>query len=209
MRTLLGILVLVLAAVPVLGQDYRPVDQTVEDLDPLAVSQRMVQPGGGVFSDRVSMYRPLDPYQLDPFGRPATQSYIYEQPGVRAWVSRPDYLVVVDDSNPRKPLFNLNTKPVRDGAYVELISPGAVFDLTYPVQRSSMDRHPELDTRLDYRLDPRIGSPLNTAGTEMPPPILGYGNPMVLDPSVAAPPRVVRQPEAPAQEAEQKEQESQ
>ncbi|MCC6680689.1 MAG: hypothetical protein IT445_07285 [Phycisphaeraceae bacterium] len=203
MRTQIVILMLVAAAATVRGQDYRPVDQTVEDLDPLAVSQRVVQPGGGVFSDRVSMYRPLDPYQLDPFGRPATQSYIYEQAGVRAWVSRPEYLVLVDDSNPRKPLFNLNTQPVRDGAFIELIPPGAVFDLTPPVQRSLMDRHPELDTRLDYRLDMRIGGPVNPLDSSMPPPILGYGNATVLDPLVAAPPRVVSPDDDGATEAPQ------
>src|SRR5690606_17894511 len=129
MRAAWAILMLLSVALPVVGQDYRPVDQTVEDLDPLATSSRVIQGSPAVFSHRTSLYRPLDPRQTDPFGHPATQSYILEKPGVRAWVSRPDYLVLVDP-DPQHPKFNINVQPILDGAFFELVPPGSVYDLT-------------------------------------------------------------------------------
>lgn len=182
-------------ASPALGQQlqswYRPVDQTVEDWNAFSVSQRVVDPGNAQFSDRVHLYRSLNPFQLDPFGQPGQNSFVYQGPGYRAWVSNPEYLsLVVDD--PQYPEYKFNVSPVKDGAYLSVVSAGVVWDLTLPVSPpTEMDLHPELDARFDARVYGQRIEAIPISQMPTPEPILGYGSPMVIEEGVPAPPRVI------------------
>jgi len=185
------------AALPAFGQElqswYRPIDQTVEDWNRFSTSQRVVEPGLGQFSDRVTLYQPLNPFQLDPHGNPGTASYQFQMPGARAWVQHPEYLSLVS-TDPRYPEYRFNVAPVRDGAYLEVVPAGTVWDLTLPVPPpTSMDLDPANDPRIDARVTGQRIEAIPIWQQPMPQPIVGYGEVIVIEESVAAPPRVVRE----------------
>lgn len=159
--------------------DWVPVDQTVGDLDLRATSSRRVEQGIGVYGQTGSLYRRTD---LNPrsfsTGQALTQRYQLREPGVTAWIDRPDYLV-------RDPLgeLRLNVAPSLDGQFIELIAPNTVFDLVPQTPRGFVpydDRPGEgwEDTRINTRLDTRIGDPIgawpqpghDTLPTFPPPP---------------------------------------
>lgn len=175
------------------GQWYAPVDQAVEDLDPLAVSRRHVDPGLGQFSDRVSVYRPLNPYEYDPFGQPGSTQYLYEQPGVRAWFNEPFYASLVAP-DPKRPGFKLDVQPVIDQAFIELVPPGTVFDLTRPPPPpTAADLNPQIDNRIDYRIDSRVDTAQPPRDQPMPEPIVGHGDgAIVIREGETIPPQLVQ-----------------
>lgn len=141
--------------------NWVPVDQTVSDLDLRATSSRRVEQGIGVYGQTGSLYRRTD---LNPrffsTGQALTQRYQLREPGVTAWIDRPDYLV-------RDPLgeLRLNVAPSLDGQFIDLIPPNTVFDLVPQTPRGFVpydDRPGEgwEDTRINTRLDTRIGDPI-------------------------------------------------
>ncbi len=104
---------------------WRPVDQTVSDLDLRAASARRVEQGIGVYGQSGSLYQRGDlPPGYDGLGQPLTQQYQLRQPGYTAWLDRPDYLV----SDPFGEL-KLNVAPGQGGGAIGLIPPNTVFDL--------------------------------------------------------------------------------
>ena len=111
------------------GTQWRPVDQTVGDLDLRAASTRRVEQGIGVYGQSGSLYHrgDLPPGYFpgyDGLGQPLTQQYQLRQPGFTAWLDRPDYLVI-DPLGDTK----LNVSPGQGGGVIGLIPPNAVFDL--------------------------------------------------------------------------------
>lgn len=163
----------------------QPVDQTVEDVDPLATSLRRVEPGNALYSDRIRIYEfgPPSPLGMDrsSFQRdPATglampQQYRYVAPGVQAWLNRPDYLV---RTGPDRRDIGFNVAPYADGAFVEVVPPGTVFDLiprpqilarpTPLAEETAFWPDQRLDARLDLRLNTRVDLRLGAAPANAP-----------------------------------------
>lgn len=145
---------------------YVPVDQGVDDVDLRQHSLRFMPAGLRHDGEQTSVFRAqVAPGQrLDPFSQPRL---IKIAPGYRALIPHMDYAVLANPS-PRKRLkpedFALNRAPVRDGAFIELIPAGAVFDLRpieFNIARLIEDFDPhtkavESDPRIDMRLDMRI-----------------------------------------------------
>jgi hypothetical protein len=142
--------------------DWLPVDRSVSDLDLRASSSRRVEQGIGVYGQSGSLYRRADqnPWSF-PTGQALTQQYQLREPGVTAWIDRPDYLV-------RDPLgeLRLNVAPSLDGQFIDLVPPNTVFDLVPYTPRASVsydDRsgrgweNPRIDTRLNTRIGEPIG----------------------------------------------------
>jgi len=150
------------ASVSAQTQAFSPVDQAVADLDPLATSFRRIHPSLAVYNPNSSIYQigGSDPLRnaagsVDPrTGLAVPRNFVFEQPGVRVFLNRPDYLVLTNEDL-RRPEFGLNVAPVIDRAFIELIPPGAVFDL---VPRD--DRTPLLIDEDDSAPDRRLGTPL-------------------------------------------------
>lgn len=114
---------------------WRPVDQTVSDLDLRAASTRRVEQGIGVYGQSGSLYQrgDLPPGYApgyDGLGQPLTQQYQLRRPGFTAWLDRPDYLV----SDPFGDL-KLNVAPGQGGGAIGLIPPNTVFDLVPRAQQ--------------------------------------------------------------------------
>ena len=118
---------------------WRPVDQTVSDLDLRAASARRVEQGIGVYGQSGSLYQrgDLPPGYApgyapgyDGLGQPLTQQYQLRRPGFTAWLDRPDYLV----SDPFGEL-KLNVAPGQGGGAIGLIPPNTVFDLVPRAQK--------------------------------------------------------------------------
>jgi len=143
--------------------DDRPIDQNVEDVDPRAVSFRVIDPGNAKYPTRSMIverahqasWSQLGLPALDqPPGLPDTRKYEYRAPGVRARMDRPDYLVIDQTGEPA-----FNRVPMMDGAFEELPPPNTVFDLV-PERPQSQDpartdpdwRDPRVDGRIDRRL---------------------------------------------------------
>ncbi len=147
-------------------QAFSPVDQAVADLDPLATSFRRIDPSLAVYNPNSSIYQigGSDPLRnaaggIDPrTGLAVPRNFVFEQPGVRVFLNRPDYLVLTNEDL-RRPEFGLNVAPAIDRAFIELIPPGAVFDL---VPRD--DRAPLLIDEDDSQPDRRLGTPLSGLG---------------------------------------------
>lgn len=161
----LSALAILFLAAPALGQvaadASRPVDQAVGDLDPLSHSLRVVDPGLAQFSRRNALQRLPDGSAM-PLNLPGMPTYVYREPGVRAYIRRPEYLTY----NPEAGGIALNAAPAVDGMYRALVPADTVFDLT-----GETVRRPTADTAadpnwIDRRLDTRIGrlgpSPLTT-----------------------------------------------
>lgn len=145
---------------------WRPVDQTVSDLDLRAASSRYVEQGIGVFGQSGSLYRRTDtgPGWLNP-GESLSQQYQLRQPGYTAWIDRPDYLVIDQTGEMRR-----NAAPSADGHYLNLIPPNTVFDLV-PLSQAPVVSYPTYyetvgyNTRLEMRIDGMVhgevtGSPI-------------------------------------------------
>lgn len=112
------------------GDPWRPVDQTVGDLDPNAVSTRRVEQGISVYGQSGSLYHRSDlSAGYNGLGRPLTQQYQLRQPGFTAWLDQPDYLV----SDPHGEI-KVNISPVHGGGAIGLIPPNTVFDLVPQTQ---------------------------------------------------------------------------
>ncbi len=141
--------------------NWVPVDQTVSDLDLRATSSRRVEQGIGVYGQTGSLYRRTD---LNPrsfsTGQVLTQRYQLREPGVTAWFDRPDDLV-------RDPLgeLRLNVAPFLDGQFIDLVPPNTVIDLVPDAYRGFVPYDDSLagggeDTRINTRIDTRIGDPI-------------------------------------------------
>jgi len=127
-----------------------PVDQGFGDLDPLAGNLRHVEPGLRTIGEQTSLYRV---YPDAPFDEPTYQRV---GQGFRVRYARPDYLVgSVNDQ------VELNIAPLEDGRFVELIPPGAIFDLSpRPLvatrRAASSVQGNYIDGRIDGRVDARV-----------------------------------------------------
>lgn len=147
------ILTLATAAAAQPTSNLQPVDQTVGDADPLAVSLRQVDPGNALYSGRTALYRPLDPSALnDPLGLNATRPYIFSAPGVRAYTNQPDYLVM---TGPNRGDVGLNMAAAIDGGYMTLAPANVVFDLI-PEASPVVIPVDWQDTRLGQPIDSRV-----------------------------------------------------
>ncbi len=139
--------------------DNRAVDQGVEDVDPRAVSFRVIDPGNAQYPTRsMIVERPHSagwsqlglPTLDEATGLPNTRRYEYRAPGVRAQMNRPDYLVI-DQAGERA----LSRAPIMDGAFSELPPPDTVFSLV-PERPQSKDPAVTDPTWRDQRVDGRI-----------------------------------------------------
>ena len=155
-----------------------PVDQAVGDLDPLSTSLRRVEPGLGQFSARAAL-RPLvaqpegpsGPWRVDPrTGALMSQGYVYEAPGVRAFVQQPAYRVLTPEGVGR------NVAPLMDEAYQPVAGANIVYDLVprgeHVLDPSVTDpgwTDPRIGTRLQsvrlQRIDTRIHGRVPWEGT--------------------------------------------
>ncbi len=191
MWCLAGVLIAA-ATVGAQAQELVPVEQAVEDLDPLARSLRRVEPGLYIYGQQTSLFRlqPTDPNNL------SGQIYYRIGPGFRARVSRIDYLSLTTDFVPRRfrpQDFRLNVQPRIDGAFIELFGPNTVFDLTNPTlpplaAPAPVDPYqdpfvqyqneptlnnqmiPQIDYRLDTRIDTRIDARIDRQLSNIPSP---------------------------------------
>lgn len=157
-------LAILFLAAPALGQvadGPRPVDQAVGDLDPLSHSLRVVDPGLAQFS-RQNALRRLPDGAVMPMGLPGLPTYVYNEPGVRAYIRRPEYLTY----NPEAGGIALNAAPAIDGMYRALVPADTVFDLTGDAAHHAPYQPTGNPNWIDHRLDTRIGRldppPLNT-----------------------------------------------
>ena len=137
--------------------EMSPVDQSVEDLDRRAAGMRRVEQGIGVFGQAGSLYRNpgASPWSAGQEHDPG-QQFLYRQPGVTAWIDQPGY--VTQDSFGD---IRFNTAPGQDGAYLQLVSPNTVFDLTPNTAIATQDVLPAIrdgwqDTRINTRIDGTI-----------------------------------------------------
>jgi len=142
-----------------------PVDQAVADLDPLARSERVVQPGLRADGEQTSLFV-MPPRQ----GRPANAPprYLRFAPGMRAEMPRGDYLVPVDPLiGPTGQPVATNVAPAADGRFIEIIPADTVFHLEPidtritppsgdPAQPQAGAHPAQPDTRLDYRVNLRV-----------------------------------------------------
>ncbi len=168
-----------------MAQDDPPlVDRAVADLDPLATSTRYLDPAyaNNPNRERVTLLRPADP------AAGVGAVYNLEGPGYRATFNRPDYLVQTQFGPA------LNHAGLRDGAYVDVIPPNTVFDLTPPRPTQPLaPLSPEaqrlvVDTRIGGDAQPSFFSPVPTL-TPMSftiPDVGADGQPVQLQPWVTA-----------------------
>jgi len=111
-----------------------PVDQTVGDLGPHITSFRQVEPGLGDFSARLDLYRRRGPARWQARGQSSrrkasgelgiTQPFVYEAPGVRAFVDRPQYRTRQGENVPaRGPVGNPSDR------FKQHVGANTVYDL--------------------------------------------------------------------------------
>lgn len=147
--SLLGLL-LPLAAQAQSNPAGTPVDQAVGDLDPLSRSLRRIEPGNAQF-DYDSAMRRFD--DNSPYARMGGDwRYVYEAPGMRALISRPDYIVVRPDEPDGRAR---NKTPGIDGGFKPVIPPNTVFDLT-PRPTTRVVRPEDDPNWVDRRVDTRL-----------------------------------------------------
>lgn len=104
---------------------WRPVDQSVGDLDSLSTSLRRMEPGLLLHGEQTRLFQVVDPLGVD-------NPYFYRMgAGFRARIDRPQYLVVSKQSNDRMDL-DLNVTPYRAGQFLELVPPGTVWEIGLP-----------------------------------------------------------------------------
>lgn len=141
-----------------LGQT--PVDQTVEDVDPLGTSQRYIERGNAQFTPRSAVFD-----RLNRHGIPSTDEtffrYEFRGPGVRALMPHANYYV---SSGPLKENKKFNQQPIVDGAYQEVVPAGVVYNLVprptdLPrVLRTKDDLENERWFAPDQRIDGRLSA---------------------------------------------------
>ncbi len=159
-------------ALPTSGQEtspWRPVDQTVSDLDLRAASSRQVEQGIGVFGQTGSLYqRPNDGQGWFLNDMEVTQQYQLRQPGFTAWIDRPDY--IVQDALGE---LSLNNAPAFDGLFIDLVPPNTVFDLSNTAQQVFIPYADDVDPyspRVNTRIDGWANSPQGD-DTRFDPPV--------------------------------------
>lgn len=183
------------AAPPAAAQEAPLVDRAVGDLDTLATSSRYLDPAYGNDLNRARLYQ-LRTADLQAGTRP---QYRFEAPGFRATFDQPDYLTLSEDG------VGLNRAPLYDGAFIELIPPNTVFDLT-PSRPAAFGEPPSpeslrwrVDTRWDrdraarpgpWGGDPWGREPVRHSFQQVPrgaeAPVPTPGEPVVLQPWVTA-----------------------
>ena len=170
------VLCLSLPAVAMQPRELEPVDQAVEDLDPLARSLRQVSRGLHVYGEQTSLFKPI---VID--GEAHREPVYYRLgPGFTARVNRLDYLVPRGEDEIR-----LNEAPEVDGEFAELIPADTVFELRpiselilrpprpdRPARRLVSSRFWQtgpIDTRIDTRIEGRIITLLDMGGDPSAP----------------------------------------
>lgn len=163
-RTPLMLAILAGLAEPALAQHRvegpTPVDQAVGDLDALSTSQRRIEAGN--FHDRSGLWRLPKGTYLPGLGDQPT--YVHQEPGVRAFIRRPEYLTWNPDVSGTADGLTLNAGPKVDGAFRPIIPPDTVFDLTHRpnLLRQRPEQDPNwVDRRIDGRVRPMNLEPLN------------------------------------------------
>jgi hypothetical protein len=145
--SLLMLLTMTTALVAAPPEQWRPIDQAVEDLDALGTSLRRVEPGLRSDGEQTSLFQvPADEYG---------QSQLYRVgPGFRARVDRVDYLVRRDRRD-----VAFNVAPRHDGEFVELAPTQTVYELT-PMPAVVVNPPPATgaDARVNRQVDGRVGS---------------------------------------------------
>lgn len=157
-----------------------PIDQAVEDVDPLATSLRHVSDGLFVYGDHSRLFLNAG---AGGDHRAATSDHNQKRysrigPGFHVRLDRPYYLVAVS-ADPREKIFDNNITPPVDGQFLELLSVDAVFDLGVAPPVSPIDPHAlqsinshridaahrpvyaRIDARIDTRIDARVKSLLD------------------------------------------------
>lgn len=142
------------------------VDRGVEDSGPSATSLRRLDTGLSAFPDRYSVVR--NPWALEPgresgggadVGGLGTRGYVFRRPGVQAFMSTPDYLVMN-----REGRLDRNVAAIHDDARILMLPADTVFNLdpARVVGRPGARRGSaalEVDTSrgmIDYRMDLRV-----------------------------------------------------
>ena len=173
-----GLVILCASYLPVLAvpsQQLQPVDQAVDDLDPLSVSMRRIEVGLRIDGEQTSLFKTVG--RDSQFGAP---QYYRIGPGFTARVNRMDYLVLRDGG--RRPQLDMNISPRVDGEFLELIPADTLFEiqplgphtLSYPLTFEAQPRgrgqapiHTQwridnaVDTRIDLRINRRINKDLD------------------------------------------------
>ena len=153
-------------------EHFRPIDQAVEDLDPLATSLRHVPPS---FEPNVGQSRLIQMNQHGVILPGQTLPYYRIDKGVIARIDRLDY-VAIDTKNK----FHLNAAPRRGETFVELIPANTIYELRSidsilaSAQSDSEQQPPpdqvvanliksDLKVQLQAKIQTRIGSNKNPA----------------------------------------------
>ena len=148
-----------------------PIDQAVEDVDPLATSLRRVSDGLFVYGDHSRLFLNVgagDNHRAAT-SDPDPKRYSRVGPGFHVQLDRPHYLVAVS-ADPREKIFGNNITPPVDGQFLELLPVDAVFDLGVAPPVSPIDPHALksinshridaayrlVDARIDTRIDARV-----------------------------------------------------
>lgn len=99
-------------------QGYRPVDQVVEDVDPLGVSLRKIDPGLQSIGEQNTVYRRIVPGET-PYDREQTNRLYYVSYGVVAEYDRSEYIYLFDRKG-------------RPAGMAQRIPPNTVFHIGLP-----------------------------------------------------------------------------
>jgi len=110
---------------------YRPVDQTVEDIDPLGVSLRKVDPGLLTVGERTNVYRRIVPGQT-PYEQPQSDRLYFVSYGVVAEYDQSQYIYMFDRKG-------------RPAGIAQKIPPNTVFHLGLPEQDVTPTTEPPLN----------------------------------------------------------------
>jgi len=103
-----------------------PVDQAIEDLDPLSTSLRVREPGLMLLGQDSSLFEiPADLLDQGAGAGATGRRYYRVGPGYVARVARIDYAIPVGRRS-----FLVNQQPIEDGDFIELVPPDTVFELT-------------------------------------------------------------------------------
>ena len=146
----------------VMQGNWRPVDQTVSDVDPRATSQRRLNHGNAMFNRNSTMYERDLPVDMTRMGRPGydmrTGQYVptkyqYRAPGVTALVMRPEYLVMKGRSG-RRVKVERNGKPAADGLFADLASANMIYNLNIDLLNPIVLE--PLNSRAENRVDTRV-----------------------------------------------------
>lgn len=153
-----GVTHVVWAQVP---EEFQPVDQAVEDLDPLATSLRRVEKGLRYDGEHTNLFKV---FELDA-GPDSQPTYYRIGPGVTARVHRLDYLVRTGEKG-----LALNIKTRLDGEFIELIPADTVFELrsleelipdeAWAEEIAPPSRH-YIDARIDCRVEGYFDGAMN------------------------------------------------